>query len=215
MLSKDSARLKELATTNQLIAVEICRLLIARNVLSSFTAMFLASLDDPRRRQKVFADGDRLVHFLYTVAVVKEALDSFLELDRCKWLQEQKLLKNNPRYQEIRNFLKNTVSSKDQNGFYKRFIEPTRCDAAFHWSRDKLGKAIGSLLERNVTEWPKLLLAYSPKVRDSAYPLANQLLIRLPEWDVTHESMEHYVRVMAEVVSKITDFADALVTLIL
>ena len=211
-LISDASKFKKLIADNLPVAVELSRLLIAHNVLISLNRMYDSHLRNTRPSLKESGDGDRLIHYLFTIGVLKEGLNAFHELIRKHhiWLDQQGTLEKDQEFKQLRVRLSELGDKSNPSGFYSQYIKQARDDAAFHWKSSKIKNLLEQLVK--TSDLPKLLIAQSTLALDVRFVLADQLLVQLvPRTSLSPESIERDVKKVAEVGGNFLNFVVRLI----
>jgi len=211
-------KLELLAAEDPKVAADLCRLLIAHNLLTSLNRMYVALLkaNEPKPAQKEHAEGDRTAHFFLTVGILKEGLDVFRELDRSGWLDKEKNLRKDAEVQRLRLLLQSASDKNNRDSFYNRFIKPTRDDAVSHWRRQKIEAILADLaVQRQERKVPPLVVGYSKKAIDFRFPIADKLLVQLGAWPQIPGGINRAVERVSNLAHKFREFVDHLAKVVL
>lgn len=191
----------------------MCRLLIAYNVINTLHGLYFFRLDNDKAlsEKREHTVGYRTVHYLLSVGVLKEASDAFWELNRDTKLFQSRELRGNRRFQRARGTLERLLDKNNPNSFYRKYIQPVRDDAAFHWRRGQIEACLQQLCRKTSDQWPPLLVAYSSKSLDTRFPIADLLLVRLQPRIYTQRTAVLNVKKVADIVRNLREVTEILV----
>ncbi len=153
---------------------DIFRLMIGANVIRSLQRAFL-SINRDDYDQEVgpqIAAGDRLVIYLLTIGILKEAMDAFRSLDSQGWFRNRINMVNKNTYERVAK----ACDKNDKLSLYARVAKPLRDEVAFHWKRNEIEAALRRLPKETAQD---VFVSYSGKGLDSRYCLADEILVNI------------------------------------
>jgi len=154
---------------------DIARLMIAANAIRSLQRVFLRVNSDHYDQEVGLqvAAGDRLVIYLLTIGILKEAMDAFRTLDSQGWFA-------NKIGGDILKRIGKACDKNDDSSMYTRVTKPLRDEVAFHWKRHEIQAALCCLPKGTPQD---IFVSYSGKGIDSRYSLADEILVNISSRD--------------------------------
>lgn len=161
---------------------DIVRLMIGANVVRSLQRAFLRISSDDYDREvgPQVAAGDRVVLYLLTIGVLKEAMDAFRSLDSQSWFRNRINMVNKNTYER----LAKACDKNDKSSLYDRVAKPLRDEIAFHWKRNEIEAAVRRLPKETAQD---VFVSYSGKGLDSRHCLADEILVNILTADTEEE----------------------------
>lgn len=161
---------------------DIARLMIGANVIRSLQRAFLRISSDDYDQEvgPRVATGDRLVVYLLTIGVLKEAMDAFRSLDSQGWFRKRINKVNKGTYERVAT----ACNRKDSSSLYTRVAKPLRDEVAFHWKRNEIEAALRRLPKETAQD---VFVSYSGKGLDSRHCLADEILVKILTDDTKEE----------------------------
>ncbi|MFQ5658021.1 MAG: hypothetical protein ACE5G5_10800 [Candidatus Methylomirabilales bacterium] len=161
---------------------DVVRLMIASNVIRSLQRAFLRVNSDDYDQEvgPQIAAGDRLVIYLLTIGVLKEAMDAFRTLDSQGWFRNRINMVNKTTYERVAK----ACDKNNKSSLYARVAKPLRDEVAFHWKRNEIEAALRRLPKETAQD---VFVSYSGKGLDSRHCLADEILVNILTADTEEE----------------------------
>ena len=202
-----STRLRKLIKQNPDVAVHCFKLLIAHNVLMSLYRRYIQpALESESARGRGFG-SDKRVFYLQSVGVMKEALDAFSQVNKCRSFIGRELT-NNMEFKKRMALLERVSDRKNPSSFYNRHLKPVRDRAAFHWNG--VSAYLEDLVQKPDQEWPQMydVPNNTPKSWEVIFPIADDFLSCYVPKDVSANFRE-----MSQILDALSFYAQSIVSI--
>lgn len=164
-------------------SAKIVRTMIAVNALLSMKRMLLDI--DARKGDGLEAlqRGDRLINFLLSIGVLKEAMDAFKDIK--DWFEPYM---RTDAEKEAYDALCRACDKEDQASLYSRVVKPLRHGAGFHWELMRIQPILDFYRETDQKE--EIYVSYDGSLGKSRFTFADEILERMVSHRMIVEQLE-------------------------
>lgn len=163
---------------------QIVRTMIAVNALLSMKRMLLDI--DARKGDGLEAlqRGDRLINFLLSIGVLKEAMDAFKDIQG--WFEPYM---RTDAEKEAYDALCRACDKEDQASLYSRVVAPLRNTAGFHWKRTEI-QPILDFYKKETDQKEEIYVSHDGSFGKSRFTFADKILARMASQRMIVEQLE-------------------------